>query len=109
MKDNIVGLLLPLIVLLGPATYRSYAHVPSESAFRMKVVDATSGLGVPHVEVRSDNGIVCHTRANGEIAWTETVLMERDVRFSIKLPNNDTRETVTLRVSRKGSTTVILR
>jgi|SRR5688572_32955638 len=111
MKSNIVGLLLlqALMVLLDPVAYRSYAHVPTDSAFRMKIVDARSGLGVPDVEVRSDNGIVCHTGANGEIAWTETVLMERDVRFSIELADKDKRETVTLRVSRRGSQTIALR
>jgi hypothetical protein len=35
--------------------------------------------------------------------------MERDVRFSIELPDKDKRETVTLRVSRRGSKTIALR
>jgi hypothetical protein len=69
----------------------------------MKIVDAT-GDALPMIEVRSDNGIVCHTRADGEIAWTETVLMDRDVRFSMNQG-----KTVTVRVSRGGSTRIVLR
>jgi hypothetical protein len=99
--------LAALVVLLGPLAHRSYAHVPPQAAFRMKVVDPQTGEGVPDVRVRSDNGIVCHTRANGEIAWTETVLMGRDVRFSIDGPNN--RNTVVLRVNRGGAVDIPLR
>ena len=49
----------------------------------MKAVDPGTGQGVPDVPVRSDNGILCHTRSNGEIAWSELSLMDRDVRFAI--------------------------
>jgi hypothetical protein len=111
MRSLIARLLaLPaLLILLGPSVYRSYGHVPPQSAFRMKVVDPKTGQGVPKVRVRSDNGIVCHTRYNGEIAWTETVLMGRDVRFSIDSPDQPKSDTVTLRVSRGGSVTIPLR
>lgn len=88
-----------MLVLLSPIAYRSFAHVPPEDAFRMKVVDQSTGEGVPGVAVRSDDGILCHTRSNGEIGWTELNLMDRDVRFTID-PLNGKREDVTLRVTR---------
>jgi hypothetical protein len=98
-----------LLILLGPSVYRSYAHVPARSAFRMKVVDPKTGKGVPSVGVRSDNGIMCRTRYNGEIAWTEVALMGRDVRFSIDRPGQPKGDTVTLRVSPGGSANIPLR
>ena len=91
--------LAPILVLLSPIAYRSFAHVPPEGAFRMMIVDASTGQGVPGVSVRSDNGILCHTRSNGEIVWTELILMDRDVRFTIDPPDGN-REAVTLRVTR---------
>src|SRR4051794_3848549 len=105
MRRPIARLLVmaALLVLVGPSVYRSYAHVPSQAAFRMTIVDPKTGLGVPNVRVQSDNGIVCHTRSDGEIAWTESILMGRDVRFSIDRPGHPAGATVTLRVSRGGS------
>ena len=91
--------LAPMLVLLSPIAYRSFAHVPPEAAFRMEIVDPGTGQGVSGVPVRSDNGILCHTRANGEIAWTELSLMDRDVRFTIDPPDGK-RQAVTLRVTR---------
>src|SRR5262245_57247354 len=98
-----------ILLLLGPSVYRSYAMVPSTDAFRMRIVDPRTGLGVPNVRVQSDNGIVCHTRANGEIAWTELALMDRNVRFSIDGRDQRTRDTVTVAVSRRGAIDIALR
>ena len=98
-----------LLILLGPAVHRSYATVPSADAFRMRILDPETGSGVSNVRVESDNGIVCHTRANGEIAWTEVVLMERDVRFSIDRSNQRGRDTVTVHVNRGGSIEIAMR
>jgi len=93
-------LVLPaLFLLLGPSGYWSYAHVQPEDAFRMKIVDPKTGAGVPGVRVRSDNGIVCHTRYNGEIAWTETALMGRDVRFTVDREGQRRRQAITLHVT----------
>ena len=101
MRRYVVRLfvLAPMLVLLSPIVYRSFAHVPPEGAFRMTIVDPSTGQGVPGVPVRSDNGILCHTRFNGEIGWTELSLMDRDVRFTIESPDG-TREAVVLRVTR---------
>jgi hypothetical protein len=98
-----------LFVLLGPTGYRSYALVPPQDAFRMKITDPITGEGVPGVRVQSDNGIVCHTQWNGEVAWTEKVLMGRNVRFTIDRPGQVTRQNVTLRVMRGSRADVSLR
>ena len=64
---------------------------------------------MPNVRVESDNGIVCHTRANGEIVWTEEVLMGRNVRFSIDRSDRHERDNVTLHVNRGGAIDIALR
>jgi hypothetical protein len=97
------------LVLLGPTAYRSYATVPPTDAFRMRIVDPRTGDGVPNVRVQSDNGIVCHTRSNGEIAWTEVVLMGREVRFSIDRSDHRNRDVVSVRVDPGGSIELALR
>ena len=100
--------MLTLLVLLGPL-YSSYATVPVGDEFRMRVIDPKTGQGVPNVRVESDNGIVCHTRANGEIVWTEEVLMGRNVRFSIDRSDRHERDNVTLHVNRGGAIDIALR
>jgi hypothetical protein len=108
-RRSVLRLVPPaLFVLLGPTVYRSYALVPPEDAFRMKIIDPTTGEGAPGVRVQSDNGIVCHTQSNGEIAWTETVLMGRDVRFTIERPGQTDRQKVALRVTRSGHAEISL-
>jgi hypothetical protein len=80
-----IGLLivLPALFVLGLEAHRSFATVPPAQAFRLKIVDATTGVGVAGVRVVSDNGIICHTSYDGQITWTETALMGRDVRFTV--------------------------
>jgi hypothetical protein len=38
--------------------------------FLMRILDE-QGQGLSNVRVVSDNGIVCHTRADGSVLWTE--------------------------------------
>ena len=90
-----------LLVLLGPIAHRSFAHVSPEDTFRLKIVDSTTGHGVPGLAVRSDNGILCHTQFNGEIAWTEASVMDRDVVFTVDRPDGK-RQAVTVHVTRGG-------
>jgi hypothetical protein len=101
MSRQVARLLViaPILVLLGPIAYRSSAHVSPESAFRMKILDPSTGQGIPGVAVRSDNGILCHTQSDGQIAWTELSVMDRDVRFTVDRPDGK-REAVTLHVTR---------
>jgi hypothetical protein len=74
--------------------------------FRMRVVDG-HGEGIPGVRVVSDNGIVCHTRADGSIHWTERSLMDRDVRFRIEAAGG-VRTTATYHVTSDGRTEIAL-
>lgn len=52
--------------------------------FRIAVVDAATGRGVPLVELRTTNEISVYTDSAGVIAWNEPGLMDRDVYFSVK-------------------------
>jgi hypothetical protein len=74
--------------------------------FHMRIVDG-QGEGVPGVRVVSDNGIVCHTRADGSIHWTERSLMDRDVRFRIEAAG--LRTTVRYHVTSDGRAEIPLR
>jgi len=62
--------------------FPAFTASPSNSSwanpFETRVVDQ-SGHGVPLVKLTSDNGIVCFTRADGSVLWTESWLMDRDV------------------------------
>jgi hypothetical protein len=59
--------------------------VPSISvgeAFTVRVIDE-HGRAVEHVQLTTDNGIVCYTKNNGEVRWTESSMMNRTVQFTI--------------------------
>jgi len=101
-----IRILAGLTVLV---VYLPFQAPPGEGAmpqpFRMRIVDP-AGNGIPHVRVTSDNGIVCHTRADGSIHWTERSLRDREVRFLIQ--TSDVRETVVRRVSPDGQVEIAL-
>ena len=84
MKGLAIRVLAAVPVLL---VFLPFQASPGERGmphpFYMRIVDR-QGEGVPGVQVVSDNGIVCHTRADGSIHWTERSLMDRDVRFRIE-------------------------
>jgi len=52
--------------------------------FVLHVVDADTGLDVPHLRITTDNGITCFTQANGVVNWTEGSLMNRGVHFAVR-------------------------
>ena len=52
--------------------------------FVMLVVDADTGRPVPHLRMTTDNGIVCFTRPDGAVNWTEGSLMNRSVHFAVR-------------------------
>ena len=62
--------------------------VPTEGGtsnpFFMRIVDQ-QGQGVPNTRVVSDNGIVCHTRADGSVRWTEFSVINHE-RFRLDWP-----------------------
>ncbi len=60
------------------------AAVPAaEDYFRITVVDADTGRGVPLVELRTTNGILHVTDSNGLVAFHEPGLMGKEVFFSV--------------------------
>jgi hypothetical protein len=71
---------LPLL-LLTPLVTRSAS--PQSDAFQIKIVDAQTGRGLSDVRVIADGRITCFTRNDGTVRWSEAVLMDRDVHFSI--------------------------
>ena len=84
--------LIPVLFVVLP-----FQVTPSEggttSPFLMRILDE-QGQGLPNIRVVSDNGIVCHTRADGSVRWTERSVMNRDVRFRMDSPSG--RRDVTL-------------
>jgi hypothetical protein len=90
---------LPVLLLFLP-----FGTAPDNSAwanpFQMRVVDQQTGQGISHVRLTSDNGLVCYTRADGSVPWTESALMDRDVSFRIE--TSATERTVTVRVTPGG-------
>ena len=73
-------LLLPLLFFTTVAVSQ-----PDRSEyFKITVVDAATGRGVPLVELKTGNAITVYTDSNGIVAWNEPGLMDRDVYFSIR-------------------------
>ena len=58
----------------------------TSNPFFMRIVNE-QGQGIPNIRVVSDNGIVCRTRADGSVRWTERSVMNRDVRFRLDWSN----------------------
>ena len=90
---------LPVLLFCLP-----FSAVPSNSAwanpYQMRIVDQQTGQGISRVRLTSDNGLVCYTRADGSVPWTESALMDRDVSFRIE--TSTTQRTVTVRVTPGG-------
>jgi hypothetical protein len=81
----------------------------SRSPFRLRIVDAYTGQGVPNLKITTDNGIVCYTLLDGTAAFGEASLMGRSVRFHVaddahRFHSVDT----TIRVARRTQTTVVV-
>jgi hypothetical protein len=76
----------------------------------MRVVDERTGVGVANLRVVADNGIACYTKANGDVIWGESSLMDRDVDFEIKDAAKQFDDaTATIRVTHAGHTELKLR
>jgi len=87
-----------------------FGSAPDNSAwanpFQMRLVDQATGKGLAHVRLTSDNGIVCYTRADGSVLWSESALMDRDVSFRIE--TSAAQRTVTVRVKPGGHAEVAI-
>jgi hypothetical protein len=70
----------------------------------MRILDE-QGQGVSN-RVVSDNRIVCRTRADGSVRWTERSVMNREVRFRLDWSN--ARRDVTLHPTAGGRADVAL-
>ena len=107
MKTLMIRMLgvAPVVVL-----FSLFGSAPDNSAwanpFQMRVVDQATREGLAHVRLTSDNGIVCHTRADGSVLWTESALMDREVAFRIE--TSATQRTVTVRVKPGGHAEVAI-
>jgi len=108
MRPQIIRTLAGVGVLLFFLPFRAS---PDNSAwahpFEMRVVDQQTGHGIAHVRLTSDNGVVCYTRADGSVRWTESSLMNRDVRFRIDAPGSQS--TTSERVVPGGHAEVAIR
>jgi hypothetical protein len=71
----------------------------------MRILDK-QGQGISNIRVVSDNGIVCHTRADGSVRWAERSVMNRDVRFRLEWPKG--RRDITLHPTVGGRADVSL-
>src|SRR5262245_4740327 len=99
-----VLLLLPFGPDLGLGTdtdHRAWAN-----PFQMLIVDQQTGQGISHARLISDNGLVCYTRADGSVLWTESTLMDRDVSFRIETAG--AKRTVVVHVIPGGRTDVAM-
>lgn len=75
--------ILPLCMALIGLTFPTEPVLVS-TPFTLRIVDEQTGVGVPDLRVTTENWIVCYTQANGNVAWRESSLMGRDVRFTIE-------------------------
>jgi len=97
-----VAPVVALFLLFGSApANRAWAN-----PFQMRLVDQETGKGLAHVRLTSDNGIVCYTRADGSVLWTESALMDRDVSFRIE--TSGAQRTVRVRVNPGGHVEVAI-
>ena len=96
---------LPVLFLFLP-----FGIAPGSSAwanpFQMRIVDQQTGQGISYVRLTTDNGLVCYTRADGSVPWTESALMDRDVSFRIE--TSAAERTVTVRVTPGGHAEVAI-
>jgi hypothetical protein len=80
---------LPVLLVFLP-----FQATPSpgavEKPFHMRVL-GPDGEAVAGLRVVSDDGIVCTTKADGSVHWTELSIMNRDVTFRISGPNVSTK------------------
>ena len=86
---------VPVVLLFMPLQVTPGERMASKS-FDLRITDP-AGNPVPGLRVVSDNGIVCRTRPDGSIRWTEASLMDRDVQFQIAAPSDN--ESVTIYVT----------
>ena len=81
---RILALMSVLSVVLPFQVTPTEGH--ASDPFLVRILNE-QGQGIPNIRVVSDNGIVCRTRADGSVRWTEHSVMNRDVRFRLDWSN----------------------
>jgi uncharacterized GH25 family protein len=79
--------LVPLVVFLGVVLLVPLVCYPASrtAPFRVRVVDESTGAGVPNARVTVENGAEAATAFDGSVLfWLDTTLMNRTVRFTIE-------------------------
>ena len=87
MKRRLIrtlGLMSVLSVVLPFQVTPTEGH--TSNPFLMHILNE-QGQGIPDIRVVSDNGIVCRTRADGSVRWTERSVVNRSVRFRLDWSN----------------------
>ena len=97
MKRTLLAALFAAVSLILLAPLSSVARSGVRTPFEMRIVDPETGEGVYGIAVRSDNGILCHSRVDGVVNWTESSVMNRNTRFTV-----DGRMKVTIRPTPGG-------
>jgi hypothetical protein len=104
MKSQVMVLALAL-TLAAPFLAVAGKRWPSPGEpFTIQVVDE-HGQPVWSAAVVADNGLVCHADGHGQTRWTESSVMNRPVRFSVKHAEFDESATV-VSVTHGGHTTI---
>jgi hypothetical protein len=75
--------------------------------FTMRVVD-DAGHGVAGLRIVTDNGIVCFTRLDGNVSWSESSLMRRDVRVDVQDQSHIYDDAAATRHFKRGGKTTIV-
>jgi len=83
--------LLPLPLKAATTSTRN-----AGSFFKIAVVDAETGRGVPLVELRTVNSICYWTDSNGLIAFQEPGLMDQEVFFYVQATATSIRKTCSI-------------
>jgi hypothetical protein len=83
MRKNLVALVVVGVVLL--VADLCYSSIQRTAPFRVRVVDARTGAGVPNARVTIENGTEDTTAFDGSVLfWLDTALMNRTVGFTIE-------------------------
>jgi len=105
---TIAASFLAVLLLLSVLSV-SAAHSDTSDYFKITVIDAETGRGVPLVELKTTNKVRYYTDSNGIVAFFEPDLMDREVFFYIKshgyefTNRSDEDDGATLKVTRGGS------
>jgi hypothetical protein len=85
MKIIAFKVLVPALLILVLPVLMFSVKGPTNRPFQIRIVDE-DGRGLSRIQLTTDNGIVCYTQPNGNVMWSESSIMDRDVYFRIESP-----------------------